>query len=165
MTNGQAMNEELEDEMVHRTEGALMAAGDDALLSADRKRKKLLLSYVQQAAGALMAAGDDAGAGADEVASRAKGPHWIFGVTAFIASTSALRSLISIFAASSSFSRIWNLFTSPGISRSEAEAPEAEGGDAAPAGAPDAAPAAVPEAEGGDAAPAASSSFCAFIVL
>ena len=157
--------------MVHRTEGALMAAGDDALLSADRKRKNcyctLLLSYVQQAAGALMAAGDDAGAGADEVASRAKGPHWIFGVTAFIASTSALRSLISIFAASSSFSRIWTLFTSPGISRSapEAEAPEAEGGDAAPAGAPDAAPAAVPEAEGGDAAPAASSSFCTFIVL
>ena len=160
--------------MVHRTEGALMAAGDDALLSADRKRKNcyctLLLSYVQQAAGALMAAGDDAGAGADEVASRAKGPHWIFGVTAFIASTSALRSLISIFAASSSFSRIWNLFTSPGIIRSEAEAPEAEapeaeGGDAAPAGAPDAAPAAVPEAEGGDAAPAASSSFCTFIVL
>ena len=162
------MNEELEDEMVHRTEGALMAAGDDALLSADRKRKNcyctLLLSYVQQAAGALMAAGDDAGAGADEIASRAKSPHWIFG-TAFSASTSALRSLISIFAASSSCSRAWILFTSPGISRSEAEAPEAEGGDAAPAGAPDAAPAAVPEAEGGDAAPAASSSFCTFIVL
>ena len=46
MTNGQAMNEELEDEMMHRTEGALMAAGDDALLSADRKRKKLLLYTV-----------------------------------------------------------------------------------------------------------------------
>jgi hypothetical protein len=31
VTNGQAMNEELEDEMMHRTEGALMAAGDGAL--------------------------------------------------------------------------------------------------------------------------------------